>query len=223
MTFTIAAGTPKAASAAAFGRELVKALAVRKIPGNEIHRATGIGRTALCNYRVGASLPRTEAAAAMALALEWPKLLEIVQRARTKACLRCGTPFRNEGGNMGAKKYCTPACRETANAERDASKRARQAGQTGDARRRYQEVALLRSGIRIAQERAVDLAAAIADMCRDCEPQGTCRTPDCALRAFSPLPLAVHRSATPLTRDQGLAIRTAKRWTPVARLRRIPR
>ncbi|MES2210932.1 MAG: hypothetical protein V4515_12240 [Chloroflexota bacterium] len=217
MTYTIAPGTPKAASAAAFGRELVRALETRGIPRQEIHRATGIGRTALDHYRVGASLPRTAAAVALATALDWPRLAEIVRKARTRACSRCGTHFRNDGGNMGAKRYCSPSCREVAASERDASTRARQAGQTGDGRRRYQEVARLRSGIRIAEERSADLLGAIADMCASCEPEGACRTADCALRAFSPLPLATHRTATPATREQSLAMRTAERWTPAAR------
>ncbi len=219
MTFTIPAGSPKAASAAAFGRELSKALTARGVPRNELWRATGIGRTALDNYRVGASLPRTEAAAAIASALDWPILLEIVRLARQRPCQRCGTTFRNESGNMGAKRYCSVACRETAANERLSIRRTRQAGQTDSAKRRYQALARLRSGMRIVEARASDQAAAIAAMCRDCEPQGACRTPDCPLRAYSPLPLTVHRSHDPKTRDQALAIRTAKRWTPAARER----
>lgn len=180
MTYTITPNTPKAASAAAFGRELDRALAKRDIGRNELWRATGIGRTALDNYRTGSSLPRTEAAAAIATVLDWPELLEIVRRART---------------------------------------RARQAGQTGDGRRRYQEVARLRSGIRVVQERSADQAAAIAAMCAACEPQGVCRTPDCPLRVFSPLPLAVHAVRDPKTRTVAIAERTKKRWTPAARAR----
>ena len=219
MTFTLPAGSPKAASAAAFGRELVKALAARDIPRQELWRATGIGRTALDNYRTGSSLPRIETAATIAAALEWPKLLEVARQARQKACARCGAPFTTDSGNMGAKRYCSTACRETAAAERDASKRARQAGQTGDGRRRYQEVARLRSGIRIAEGQAADLRAAVAAMCAACEPEGLCRTADCPLRAFSPLPLAAHRSGAPATRPEAAAVRVARRWTPAARAR----
>ena len=219
MTYTIPPGTPKAASAAAFGRELVKAIAARDVPRNELWRSTGIGRTALDNYRTGSSLPRLEAASTLAAALEWPKLLEIARKARQKACARCGATFTTDSGNMGAKRYCSTACRETAAAERDASKRARQAGQTGDGRRRYQEVARLRSGIRIAEESARDLRAAVAAMCAGCEPEGLCRDADCPLRAFSPLPMAAHRSGSPATRIEAIAIRAAKRWTPAARAR----
>jgi hypothetical protein len=110
VSYTIPDGSPKKATAAAFGRELVKAYETRGIPRNELWRVTGIGRTALDNYRTGSVLPRTEAAAALAAVLEWPKLLEIVRQARTKACARCGRPFRMEGGNSGRKIYCGPAC-----------------------------------------------------------------------------------------------------------------
>ena len=37
--------------------------------------------------------------------------------------------------------------------------------------------------------------AAIHEMCRACEPEGICRTFDCPLRAFSPLPFVERRAA----------------------------
>lgn len=198
MTYTIPAGSPKAASAAAFGRELLRAIQARSVPRNELWRATGIGRTALDNYRTGASLPRIEAAAALAAVLDWPKLVEIVRAARTKACKRCGRPFSNDGGNLGAKRYCSIACRNAAKQEQIASTRLRQAGYLesrasglGGSRER-EAVKRLRSGLRIAEEQTRDLRAAIDAMCGDCEPMGSCRTPACPLRPFSPLPIAVH-------------------------------
>lgn len=192
MSYTIPADSPKKATALTFGRELVKAYETRGIPRNELWRVTGIGRTALDNYRTGSILPRTEAAAALAAALEWPKLLEIVREARTRACARCGRPFRMEGGNSGRKRFCGPACRELAAQEQQASRRLRKGGQTDDRRQTAAAVQRLRSGIRIAEDRAAELADAIDVMCRSCEPEGVCRTADCALRSFSPLPFQVH-------------------------------
>jgi hypothetical protein len=192
MSYTIPADSPKKATALGFGRELVKAYETRGIPRSELWRATGIGRTALDNYRTGSILPRTEAAAALAAVLEWPKLLEIVQKARTKACARCGRSFRMEGGNSGRKRYCGPGCRDLAAQEQLASRRLRKGGQTDDRRQTAAAVQRLRSGIRIAEDRAAELADAIDGMCRGCEPEGVCRTADCPLRAFSPLPFQVH-------------------------------
>ncbi len=217
MSYAIPAGSPRAATAAAFGRELVKAMAKRDIPRNELHRVTGIGRTALDNYRAGANLPKTEAAAALASVLEWPKLAELVTAARTHPCRRCGGSFVNEGGNQGAKRYCSVDCRAIAERERQAQTRNRQAGQTNDGRRRYQALALLRSGIRIAEERSQTLVAAIAAMCASCEPEGLCRTEDCPLRAFSPLPLQRHGTGHAATRPALIRDRAARRWTPAAR------
>lgn len=192
LSYTIPADSPKKATALTFGRELVKAYETRGIPRSELWRATGIGRTALDNYRTGSILPRTEAAAALAAVLEWPKLLEIVREARTRACVRCNRPFRMEGGNGGRKIYCGPTCRDLAAQEKLASSRIRKAGQTDDGRQTRAAIMRLRSGIRIAEDRAAELAGAIDAMCRDCEPGGVCRTADCPLRAFSPLPFRVH-------------------------------
>lgn len=214
MTYVIAPTSPQAASAAAFGRELVKACETRGVLRTELHRTTGIGRTALDNYRTGASLPKLEVARTLAVALEWPRLAEIVKRARTKTCARCGRPFHNDGGNQGAKRYCSPACREVARADAIASRRTRQAGQTGDGRRRYQALARLRSGIRIAEQRAAELQDAIAAMCADCEPEGLCRTPACPLRGFSPLPMARHEVEGRMRSE--LEVRRAS-WTPARR------
>jgi hypothetical protein len=213
VTYAIPPDSPKRVPARTFGRELVRALGVRGIPRSEIHRATGIGRTTLDNYRTGTTLPRTEAAAAIADVLAWPRLLEIVREARTRACRRCARPFRNEGGNMGAKRYCSVECREIEASEKIASRRTRQAGQTDDGRRRYQALARLRSGIRIAEERATAVLSAVEAMCAACEPGGACRTADCPLRAFSPLPLAMHDVGEPRT----LAAITAASWTPARR------
>lgn len=199
MTYTIPADSPKKATALTFGRELVKACHTRGIPRNELWRATGIGRTALDNYRTGSVLPRTEAAAALAQILDWPKLLEIVRQARTRSCARCGRPFRMEGGNSGRKIYCGPACRDLAGQDKAASRRLRKGGQTDDRRQTTAAIQRLRSGMRIAEDRAAELADAIDAMCRDCEPQGICRTADCPLRAFSPLPFQVHETGEPRT------------------------
>lgn len=203
MTYTIPPTSPKHASATAFGRELVRAYETRGIPRND-------------NYRTGSSLPKVEVAAQLAALLDWPRLREIVVTARTRACARCQRPFRNDGGNMGAKRYCSTTCRDIADNERIASRRTRQAGQTDDNRRRYQAMARLRSGIRIAESRTAELRDAIAAMCATCEPEGICRTGDCPLRGFSPLPYSRHPSRG-IPRNEA-QIRDDS-WTPERRAR----
>lgn len=189
MTYTIPPGTPKAIKAAAFGRELSKALRTRDVPRNEVARVLGVGRTALDHYRTGAVLPRTRTGLLLAEVLDWPKLGEMIVAARTFTCARpgCGRTYRHESG--GPRKYCRPACQQQAEAQRIASTRLRQAGQTDDGRKRAAAIAQLRSAARIADERARVAEDAIAAMCRSCEPTGVCRTPECELRVVSPLPL----------------------------------
>lgn len=220
MSFTISPDSPKAAQAAAFGAELVKACAARGVPLNELERAAGVGHSSLDNYRRGLLLPKLEKAVALAEALDWPKLRTMVERFRTATCARagCGRRFRNEGG--GPKRYCSSMCQRIAESLRIASRRARQAGQAEAAgrsagKRRADQRRQLLSAVRIADERAEVQGLAIDAMCRGCEPEGACRTPDCPLRPFSPLPLA-QRDATVARTVREIRSRS---WTPERRER----
>lgn len=199
MTYTIPPDSPKAAKAQAFGAELVRACRARGVTFNELARSIGIGRTALDHYRSGSVLPKTATATAMAQALDWPQLRELIAQARTFVCARpgCSRTFRNEGG--GPRRYCSGSCVRMAEAQRNASRRLRQAAHKDDGRVRAAATAQLRSAARIADERAVMAETAIAAMCASCEPDGLCRDGDCPLRAFSPLPLATFRHGHPRT------------------------
>lgn len=190
MTYTIPPDSPKALKARAFGRELVKACRARDVPLKGLARSIGIGHTALDHYRQGVVLPKTATAYAIAEVLDWPRLAEIVEQARTFVCGRpgCERTYRHEGG--GPRRYCTPDCQRIAVAQRKGSRRLHQAGQKDDGRLRAAAIAQLRSAARIADERAVAAEISIAAYCRGCEPEGLCRTADCPLRPFSPLPLA---------------------------------
>jgi hypothetical protein len=222
MTFTIPPDSPKAAFAQAFGNELVKASLTTGVPFKELERVTGVGHTAMDNYRRGYSLPKTEVAGVLAETLHWPRLRDIVVQARTDTCRRagCGRTFRNEGGSP--KVYCSEMCRRIAENLRIAATRIRQGGQlkarTPDGvmtenRRKGEAIRLLRSGMRIADERALLLQQSVDAMCRGCEPEGVCRTEECPLRNFSPLPLAKHDVGEPRTSFQ---IHAAG-WTPKRR------
>lgn len=211
MTFTIPAGSPKAAKAAAFGRELVKACQARGIPLKELERATGVGHTSLDNYRRGLSLPKLEVARSLATALDAPALARMIVAARTFDCARagCGRTFRNDTG--APRRYCSDSCRHIAENVRLAARRARSHGQTGDGRAKEAQVRRLRAGMAIADERGRLLEDAIAAMCAGCEPEGVCRDTACPLRPFSPLPIEIHPlRSQPRTE---FAIRSAS-WTP---------
>ncbi len=220
MTFTIPPGTPKAVKAAAFGRELVKACRSRNVPLKELERVTGVGHTSLDNYRRGLVLPKVEVARALAATLDWPRLASMIAAARTFECARkgCLRTFRNDTG--APRKYCTEMCRRIAENLRQAAARNRRAGQH-DARAgvwmsgpRAGEPQL-RAALRLADEQAALMDDAIAAMCAGCEPEGVCRTADCPLRPYSPLPLEAHCIGEPRTLDR---IRTDS-WTPARRER----
>jgi hypothetical protein len=214
MTYTIPPDSPKAVRAAAFGRELVKACARRRIPLKELERVTGVGHTSLDNYRRGLILPKVEVALSLATALAWPRLGQMIVAARTFVCARagCGRTFRNDTG--APRRYCSETCQRIAGNLRLASRRTRRAGQTGDGRTAEAARRQLRSGLALADERARLLESAIGAMCHDCEPEGLCRTAACALRPFSPLPLEVHGNRRPARIE--FAIRSAS-WTPERR------
>ena len=213
MTYTIPPDSPKAVQAAAFGRELMRACVARDVTLKELEHSQGVGHTTLWNYRFGRSLPKLEMAATLAAALEWPKLRDLVVKARTRTCRRpgCRVTFINDIGSE-ARRYCTPACGQIAANLKQAEMRARSAGQTGSHQAKRAQIQRLRSGLTIADDRARALGDAIAEMCRDCEPEGLCRTAFCPLRGCSPLPLAAHGDTHPVS---GTARERRRRaWTP---------
>jgi hypothetical protein len=105
--------------------------------------------------------------------------------------------FRNDTG--APRKFHSEACRRISENVRIAERRARSAGQTNSGRTRAAQVRRLRGGLTIATEQASVRQDAIAAMCQECEPEGLCRTADCPLRQFSPLPMAVRAVIAPRT------------------------
>lgn len=216
MTYTIPVDSPKALLAAEFGRELMRAAVARNVTLKELERSLGIGHTTLWNYRAGRTLPRIEVATTLAVALDWPKLRGLVVKARTRTCGRsgCRATFINDIGSE-ARRYCSPSCGHIAANVRQAAARGRSAGQTGSPQAKRAQVQRLRSGLRIADDRARLLSDAIAAMCADCEPEGLCRTAGCPLRAHSPFPLAAHGNDEP---RPGTAYENRRSgWTPERR------
>lgn len=208
MTVPLSAGSPRLALARAFGEELDRAMRTRGIGAKTLGPQTGQAVSAIGNWRAGLNLPRYDSALRLAEALSWPKLAEIAKRARQGTCPRCGRTFVNEGG--GAKRFCSQACRDVDEQLRrpsHGSELARAVGEATDARlagapERETLPAILdalrtwrasdaRRVQRVDQQsRALaSHQASVEAMCRGCEPEGRCRTAECALRPVSPLPL----------------------------------
>lgn len=212
MTVPLSPTSPRRIAAAAFGAELRRAMAARKVSAKRLAPAVGTGTSAIALYRAGENLPRTDTAARLAEALDWPKLVDIARAGRSSACARCGRTFVNDGG--GPKIYCSLECREVATMLRArpasgglydtvAAELARVRGTTNSVSRKTLTRAVAeyrrseskrQTRTRTTERRLLTIQSAVDAMCADCEPLGVCRDGGCALRAVSPLPLALDGS-----------------------------
>jgi transcriptional regulator with XRE-family HTH domain len=165
VTYVIPAGSPKAARAAEFGAELTRAMKSRGVGTRTVAEKAGAGRSAVMYWRTGRMLPRYESALRLADALSWPRLRTLAADARRKACVVCAVAFIDDSGSDN-RRYCSESCHTVADKAR-----------VGRPTRLFAVK---------AERRAATLAAAIAAMCRSCEPEGVCRQPECPLRAVSP-------------------------------------
>lgn len=192
---------PARAHAARFGAELARAMAERGISNKVLRQAAGIGSTSnVSEWRNGHNLPGIDAATRMADALRWPRLLDIVREARTRPCTSCGRPMIVDAGRP--RRYCSPGCRDITNTggPADGTEQARtlllgEVLRSGPARKQVigRAVTILeeaRPAERVALAVLRTHQDAIADMCHGCVVDDLCRTPECPLRAVSPLPLS---------------------------------
>jgi hypothetical protein len=184
VTVPISANSTRRYAAREFGLELNRAMKARGIGRRRLAELMGMKSASIIAWwRAGEGLPRLENAVRLAECLDWDRLVAIVSRVRELPCDNCGNPFVNEGG--GPKRYCSERCREV--------KAKVRAGGTS------------RGRADVAERALVDHRAAVAAMCRGCEPEGRCHQQACALRPVSPLPLLIDlrpgvRMATPETR-----------------------
>lgn len=188
MTHPVPPNSPKALWCERFGRELDKAMRQRRIGRRTLCPAVGVGHSALGMHRAGRILPRHEVAVAYAEALDWPRLASLSREARQRECVVCARPFIDDSGSWN-RLYCSPSCQNVMQKKRvGRPTRVAAAG---------------------AERRVRMLQTAVDAMCRACEPEGMCRTPECALRGVSPLPLADREQpAFVVSRGNGMASRS---------------
>lgn len=158
--------------AAAFGRELLKALQERGVTRKAVAEAAGCEKSSVSNYALGLHLPQVERAVRLAEVLDWPKLAEIVVKARHRTCDVCGKTFTDNGNGGLSSRTCSHACRHL----------------LWTRKRRYSGV---RSGV-VTNHRWEVAVEQIEKHCWDCEPDGLCKTPSCNLRGLSSLPLQLN-------------------------------
>lgn len=223
MTVRIAPGSSRHVPAQQFARELRKAMTARKVSAQRLAEASGCMKSSIGAWRAEQNLPQPATAARLAEALDWPKLLAIATDARRKECPRCGASYVDSTG-AGNRSFCSADCRLVDSQLRKptpairlheavrAAADARLAGEaegvtlpaTLEALREY-ESATMRHRDRVdGQERRLRaVVAGVEAMCRACEPEGLCRTAECPLRAFSPLPTASERTVGRVREPEG--------------------
>jgi len=191
----LAPDSPLRDRAHAFGVELQRAMVKRGVLNHHINRAIGLAAsgTTIDAWKTGAAIPRLDTALKIAEFLDWSRLADLIRQLRTFTCARptCGRQFLTEWGNTAKPRYCSRRCYELVRKYR----RFPLKDKTWAEKRRARVVMLHRAERELAsvQEEVAEVRRAVAAMCKDCEPAGYCRTPDCPLRLVSPLPLSMPR------------------------------
>lgn len=209
--------SPRRIHAQRFGKLLRATLTARGIGEKRIVALVGGGRSSLRQYLAGYNLPRLDYARKLAEALDEPRLVTLCREGRTRHCFTCDKPYVDERGSPS--KFCSERCHKIADKKRY--------GHGGD---RVLDAAVAEAQIEVLDAQMHGYHVAITNMCRSCEPEGTCHDQRCPLRPVSPLPLAGKPVgvATPAAGPYGspenrartlAAIRAnaVKRWTPEAR------
>jgi DNA-binding XRE family transcriptional regulator len=197
MTVELSRTSERLPAARRFADELRRSMAEHKVGQRRLGKLTGCASSAVAQWRMARNLPRLDTAIRLAECLSNARLAEIVREARTQACLRCGTPFLNEGG--APKKYCSERCLTVAAKIRNV---------LGDRTPARKKLTAMRADLKATQESLLEFQVSLQEMCRSCEPAGYCRTPGCPLRPVSPLSLAFG------LKDVPLATKAPGAWSP---------
>jgi|SRR5579864_1216067 len=189
-----------------FGAQLQRAMNARKMRPFHIFKAAGGGFShfQFDSWLHGRSLPRLDRAIKLAEVLDWPDLARIAREGRTGTCQRpgCGRTFISETGK--SRLYCSPRCSKLVHEYELSHAHARRKQLGGE----EMELRAQAAEGRAALDEIAEFRTCVAAMCDACEPEGYCRTPDCALRVVSPLPLA----RAEIRSREAARIRQPNRW-----------
>jgi DNA-binding XRE family transcriptional regulator len=156
-----------------WGRMFKATIIARGLTSREVARRLGYTETTVSAWARGEKMPLHQSAVAVAELLDRPALADKSLAVRTKECLICHRAFVDMG-KYRKGKYCSDRCNKAANARRS----------RGVTRVRED---LAKKRLRIYQD-TVDA------YCRECEPEGVCRTPECPIQEAGLSPLRVERA-----------------------------
>ena len=164
-----------AVTAGQIGAHIARDRRLMGLSTHELARRTGLSARAITEWERGVNLPSPEHAARVSEVLSSPSISQMVVEARTKVCARCAVPYLQPRNSRKDARFCSTIC-----ARREHRKQATD--------RHYLTTMNELEEVRAELRQYVDLTIA---NCRECEPEGLCRTPTCIWRSKSPLPLAV--------------------------------
>ena len=131
----------------------------------ELAELIGVTPTMVGFWRSARYLPSLEKASQLADVLDAPEILFLTRQAQVGICRVCLAPFQKVKGERRTRKTYCSI----------------------RCRNDYHK------GVRAKDRHPAETA--IAAFCQGCEPEGLCRTEDCALRAFSPFVFVARRVA----------------------------
>ena len=156
------------------GVELRRALRHRGMTQLALADLIGVSPKTVQAWAQGRKLPLHESVVTAADAMDWPGLVRVSLAVRTKTCelAACGRLFTDMGLYRKAR-FCGPRCAGT-----DFARRVR-----------------ARTAVRdeFARRRLPIYVAAVDTFCRECEPEGLCRTPACPIQVAGLSPLRVDK------------------------------
>lgn len=145
----------------------------RGVTCEELAAGAGVHVGSIFRWRQGRTLPGIESGRIVAQFLVDPALEGLIVRLRTRECVICHSRFvvlKNKDAVYCGQQRCKGVASD---AKRNGVRREQA---EGDRRKFSMALNLYRT--------------AVSKHCWECEPEGTCRTPECNLREVSPLRLA---------------------------------
>ena len=153
-----------------FPSRIRTSLRLRGMKQRELAAILGVRDTTVSEWCRGIRFPSMVQAPGLAEHLESDTIAGVVADGHTVVCIVCGRAVIQMKLTRNPR-YCSSACKAT---QHDRQRRG----------------SIARHGV-VAEHRRAALQQAVDDFCRQCEPEGVCRAPECLLRSHSPLPLIV--------------------------------
>lgn len=173
------AGLRDVTPAQRWGHALARELARQGVTQLALAQGIYAQHQTVSNWVRGKTLPMHESAVLVGQFLDAPGLVRLSAELHTRSCAYCGTDFIY-GGRQERVKYCSVRCASRGHKPSDVAY---------SESRRYARAKLNAERVKLYRE-------TVDTFCRECEPEGLCRTPRCPIQVagLSPLPVSVRQA-----------------------------